>query len=163
MTPEPVHPAPASADPDAPRNLLKAARSYGIGALERHIFLCLGPDCCSPSVGEESWSYLKQRLKELGLAGPRGGVYRTKAGCLRVCCEGPIALVYPEGTWYYRMTPERLERVIQEHLVGGRPVAEYAFASSPLAGPAGLSREPGTLPPPARSGNATEQQSSSGE
>jgi (2Fe-2S) ferredoxin len=114
------------------RLLQKAGESFGIGHLRRHIFLCLGPDCCASKVGEKSWEFLKEELKRRGLASAQGGVYRTKVGCLRVCCDGPIAVVYPEGTWYYRMTPDRLQRVIDEHLVHGRPVSEFAFAHNPL-------------------------------
>ncbi len=116
----------------APDSLRKAADGYGIGNLQRHIFLCLGPDCCSAREGELAWEFLKKRLKKLGLSKPERGIFRTKAGCLRVCAHGPIAVVYPEGTWYYKMTPERLERVVIEHLVEGKPVLDYAFAANPL-------------------------------
>jgi (2Fe-2S) ferredoxin len=117
---------------EIPESLAERAAGLNIAAVRRHIFLCADqtrPKCCGREEGVEAWDYLKRRLGELGLL---DRVYRTRANCLRICENGPIAVVYPEGTWYYGANPQRLERIIHEHLIGGRPVEEFAFARSPV-------------------------------
>jgi (2Fe-2S) ferredoxin len=112
--------------------LRAVADKLGIGAYRRHVFLCTGPTCCQPEEGQAAWETLKREIRDQGLASGERACYRTKVGCLRICCHGPTMVVYPEGTWYHGMAAERIPQFVRQHLVAGRPVEEWLFARNPL-------------------------------
>src|SRR5262249_40094482 len=104
----------------------------GMRGQVRDVFLCTGPNCCTPEQGQAAWDVLKQQIKDHNL----GGVCnRTKVGCLRICEQGPTMVVYPEGTWYHGMTAERIPQFVRQHLIEGQPVREWVFTEHPLTGP----------------------------
>ena len=130
------HVQPEEPKTDDLQRALDKARALGIGHLKRHIILCAEqsePKCAPVEATEASWKYLKKRLVTAGLMEGDQCMYRTKANCLRICAHGPIAVVYPEGVWYHSVTPEVIERIIQEHLIGGQPVAEFVLATDSLS------------------------------
>ncbi len=119
-------------DSEKKQELQQVAAKLGIGDYRRHVFLCTGPNCCTPEVGQAAWETLKKILKERGLSLGANGCYRTKVGCLRICQDGPTMLVYPEGTWYHGMTAERIPEFVERHLLHDQPVEEWIFAANPL-------------------------------
>src|SRR6266404_5874985 len=120
---------------DKKQELQQVAAKLDIGAYRRHVFLCMGPNCCTAEVGQAAWETLKKTLKERGLSYGPNACYRTKVGCLRICQDGPTMLVYPEGAWYHGMTAERIPEFVERHLLEDKPVREWMFAEAPLPEP----------------------------
>lgn len=114
------------------QELERVAEKLGVGQYQRHVLICVGPDCCDPEVGQAAWQELKNEIKQNDLAKGEGACYRSKVGCLRICAHGPTMVVYPEGTWYHGMTADRIPQFVQQHLIDGKPIEEWIFARNPL-------------------------------
>ncbi len=112
--------------------LEKGFAKAGVAEAERHLFFCIGPDCCKSREGEALWEHVKKRVKETGVK-----LMRTKAACLRVCTGGPWLVVYPDGAWYGGVTPARFERILEQHLLGGQVVEEWVAVRNSLGCDAG--------------------------
>ncbi|NEP19047.1 MAG: ferredoxin [Leptolyngbya sp. SIO4C1] len=137
---------PLSETPETPEalseTLAACVESLALPQIQRHIFLCADqtkPKCCDKAASIEAWNYLKNRLKTLKLDIPTAErpacVFRTKANCLRVCQQGPIMVIYPDGVWYHSATPDVIEQIIQSHLINNQIVEDYAFLQHPLPNP----------------------------
>src|SRR5262245_8545276 len=122
--------------PDPREDMQAAVEKPAIGHKRRHVLLCTGPTCCTPETGMAAWEVLKKEMKEKGLGTGDNACYRTKVGCLRICCSGPTMVVYPEGTWYHSMSAEKIPQFVQQHLVEGKAIEEWVFARNPLSEPA---------------------------
>ena len=117
------------------QQLKQVAAKLEVGNYLRHVLLCVGPNCCTSAEGQAAWDVLKQQIKENGLTTGSAMCYRSKVGCLRICCQGPTMVVYPEGTWYHGMTADKIAHFVQQHLIEGKPVEEWIFARNPLPNP----------------------------
>lgn len=122
--------------------LANIAAKLGIGNYKRHVLLCVGPNCCTAEEGEAAWNVLKKELRDKGLLEGDNACYRTRVGCLRVCCQGPQAVVYPEGTWYHHLSADRIPEFVQQHLIEGKPLADLVYTTNPLP-----AEEPNETPP----------------
>jgi (2Fe-2S) ferredoxin len=149
-------------DPDRPSTAepLSAARAaaieHGVGSYARHVFLCVGPDCCTPEEGAAAWARLKAACAELNKRDGAAPIYRTKVGCLRICTDGPTAVVYPEGTWYAGLNPDGLRQVIDNDLARGDAVEGLVIGRNPLPSAGSIAAAEMQHDPALRSKESTE-------